>query len=44
MDREQYIREAMRQLQDGEFYRPLDKPIFLESVDIIEEELKQLHQ
>jgi len=43
MDREQYIREAMRQLQDREFYRLLDKPIFLKSIDIIEES-RQLHQ
>lgn len=41
MDREQYESEAMWQLQDGKFYKSLDKPIILESIDITAEELEQ---
>lgn len=44
MDREQYVREAMRQLGDREFYEELQEPIFLESVELIQEELGQLQE
>lgn len=42
MDREPYIRKAMWQLQDRDFYRPLEQSIYLESVGIIEKELALL--
>lgn len=35
MDREQYVSEAMRQLQDTELYKQLEQPIYLESVEVI---------
>lgn len=44
VDREQYIRQAMRQLQDSDFYRPLEQSIYLESVGIIEKELALLQR
>lgn len=42
MDREQYVREAIRQLEDREFYEELQEPIFPESVVLIREELGRL--
>lgn len=35
MDREQYVKDVNRQLEDQEFYRPLEEPIYMDSVDII---------
>lgn len=43
MDRQQYVREAMRQLGDREFYEELQEPIF-ESVGLFREELRQLQE
>lgn len=41
LDKEQYLWEGHRQLGDGEYYRPLDRPIFAETArevrDILEE-------
>ncbi|PWA29263.1 hypothetical protein CCH79_00013957 [Gambusia affinis] len=42
MDKEDYRFEAMRQLQDKEFYRPLQGPIYLETQNEIIKLLKQL--
>lgn len=39
MDREQYVREAVRQLKDCEFHKELEKPIYLESVKLIKGEM-----
>ncbi|MGL5901975.1 MAG: hypothetical protein ACRCZO_04755, partial [Cetobacterium sp.] len=44
MDREQYVREAMRQLEDRDYYEELQKPIFLESAGLIKEELGRLQE
>lgn len=42
MDRWQYVREAMRQLEDTEFYKELGEPIYMESVEQIKKELQVL--
>lgn len=42
IDRVQYVREAMRQLQDREFYQELERPIYPETIDIIKTELELL--
>lgn len=44
MDREQYIREAMRQLQNEEFYRELREPMYPESTGVIKVELERLRR
>ncbi|XDV11124.1 hypothetical protein PO909_000146, partial [Leuciscus waleckii] len=44
MDRWQYVREAMRQLEDPEFYEELTEPIYLESVERIKNELQILQK
>lgn len=44
MDRWQYVREAMRQLEDTEFYEELTEPIYLESVERIKSELQVLQE
>lgn len=44
MDWEQYVREAMRQLEDMEFYEELQRPIYPESVELIRRELGQLQE
>ncbi|KAK1905900.1 Regulator of G-protein signaling 9-binding protein [Dissostichus eleginoides] len=40
MDRGQYIREAMRQLEDPSYYLPLDSPIYKETAGLIGEILE----
>lgn len=42
MDKEQYIKEAERQLVDREFYSEIKEPIYLESIQVIAEGLKRL--
>lgn len=44
MDREQYVREANRQLEDQEFFKLLTKPIFMDSVEEIKQELDTLQK
>lgn len=44
VDKEDYAFEAMRQLQDKEFYKPLQEPIYLETQNQIVQLLKQLHK
>lgn len=44
MDKNQYIREANRQLLDTHYYKPLDHPIFRETVPMIGEILERLHK
>lgn len=44
MDREQYVKEAERQLMDREFYMEIGKPIYPESIKVIEEELRRLKE
>lgn len=43
MNKDDYCFEVMRQLQDQEFYRPLQEPIYLETQNDIIRILKQLH-
>lgn len=38
MDREQYVKEVNRQLEDQEFYKPLAEPINMDSVEVIQQE------
>lgn len=42
LDREQYIFEAKRQLSDQTYYKKLDKPIFMETIPIIDQILTKL--
>lgn len=42
MDREQYILEAQRQLNDTTYYKKLDKPIYMDTVPLIQEILSKL--
>ena len=42
MDREKYIKEAMRQLNDVAYYKPLVEPIYLESIPLISNILDRL--
>ncbi|MGL5596520.1 MAG: hypothetical protein ACRDDA_00030, partial [Aeromonas sp.] len=42
MDRAQYIREAMRQLQDTQYYKKLQKLIYTDSIKIIGDLVDQL--
>lgn len=44
MDREQYVREANRQLEDQEFFKLLTKPVFMDSVEEIKQELDTLQK
>lgn len=40
--REQYVHEAMRQLEDNNYYKKLDKPIYMETVPMISDILDRL--
>lgn len=42
MDREQYILEAQRQLNDVTYYRKLDKPIYLQTIPLVQDILLRL--
>lgn len=42
MDREQYILEAHRQLDDKKYYKKLEKPIFMETIPLVHEILLKL--
>lgn len=44
MDRDQYIWEGHRQLMDTNYYRKLEKPIYLDTVPMVQEILQKLHQ
>lgn len=44
MDLADYTAEAHRQLQDTEYYTPLQEPIYMETTTLIEEELKKLQK
>ena len=41
-DRDKYILEAMKQLNDREYYHELDKPIYLETIPLIDELVNEL--
>lgn len=43
-DREQYTKEATKQLQDVAIYKQLEQPIYLESVEVIRRELGLLQE
>ena len=40
--REDYIWEGLRQLEDPEYYQPLDKPMYLDTIPLLEEVLEEL--
>ena len=42
LGREQYIFEVQRQLNDGVYYKALDKPIYLETIPMVDKILKSL--
>ena len=42
MDRADYVLEALRQLEDTEYYVPLSAPLYMETARIIREELRAL--
>lgn len=42
LDREQYVYEIKRQLSDNIYYKKLDKPIFMETIPLIQEILLKL--
>lgn len=42
MDREQYILEAQRQLDNSMYYKKLDKPIYMETIPLIQGVLQKL--
>lgn len=44
MDQEDYKSEALRQLQNTEYYTPLAEPIYTETSKLISQELKKLYQ
>lgn len=44
MDREQYILEAHRQLNDMEYYRKLKEPIYLQTIPLIRDILSRLRK
>lgn len=44
MDRTHYVTEALRQLSDETFYKPLRKPIYTESIPLIHDLLDDLNQ
>lgn len=43
MDRADYVSEALRQLQDTQYYTPLPGPIYTETASLTAEELKKRH-
>lgn len=43
LSREQYIFEAMRQLEDTHYYRKLDSPIYLHTVPMVQHVIDQLY-
>lgn len=43
LSRDQYIFEAMRQLQDTNYYRKLDSPIYLHTVPMVEHVIDRLY-
>lgn len=44
LDREQYLEESYRQWQDKKYYLKLIKPIYLETVPVVEKIFNSLHQ
>lgn len=42
MDREQYVVEAQRQLDDSTYYKKLDKPIYMDTIPLIQDILLKL--
>lgn len=44
MDRTHYITEALRQLNNPEFYQPLPKPIYTDSIPIFRDIIQDLNQ
>lgn len=44
MDRFQYLWEGHRQLSDSTYYQPLQKPIFLETVPLVQHIIQKLYQ
>lgn len=44
LDREQYLQEGYRQLNDETYYTKLNKPIYLETLPIVERIINSLHQ
>lgn len=44
LDREQYLEEGYRQLNDKTYYKKLKKPIYLETMPIVEKIINNLHQ
>lgn len=44
LDREQYLQEGYRQLNDETYYTKLSKPIYLETLPVIEKIINNLHQ
>ena len=42
MSREDYIWEVLRQLEDPEYYKPLDHPIFNDTISLLDEVLDEL--
>lgn len=43
MDREQYVKEVNWQLEDQEFYRLLEEPIYMDSVEVIKKKKKWIY-
>ncbi|GAA6106737.1 uncharacterized protein LOC105009030 isoform X1 [Tachysurus ichikawai] len=42
MDRSEYVQEALRQLNNPQYYKKLDQPIYVESIPIIQDKIKTL--